>query len=125
MLLATGVLCVVAVGFASLIDSKPGAIIALIAWQVIASPLISQHHLAGQRPQLRARARRSRISARSASHGTAAAPKSLMSTATAVIVSLAAWLVVFLGARRLAHAHDGRLSVQAIEPAHRAAQPRS
>jgi ABC-type transport system involved in multi-copper enzyme maturation permease subunit len=41
VLLATGVLCVVAVGFASLIDSKPGAIIALIAWQVIASPLIS------------------------------------------------------------------------------------
>jgi ABC-type transport system involved in multi-copper enzyme maturation permease subunit len=41
VLLATGALCTVAVGFASLIDSKPGAIIALIAWQVIASPLIS------------------------------------------------------------------------------------
>ena len=41
VLLATGVLCVVAVGFSSLINSKPGAIIALIAWQVIASPLIS------------------------------------------------------------------------------------
>ncbi|HEY5261139.1 MAG TPA: hypothetical protein VIJ33_03435 [Solirubrobacteraceae bacterium] len=41
ILLATGVLCVVAVGFSSLITSKPGAIIALIAWQVIASPLIA------------------------------------------------------------------------------------
>ncbi len=41
VLLATGVLCTVAVGFSTLIDSKPGAIIALIAWQVIASPLIS------------------------------------------------------------------------------------
>jgi ABC-type transport system involved in multi-copper enzyme maturation permease subunit len=41
VLLATGVLCAVAVGFSSLIDSKPGGIIALIAWQVIASPLIS------------------------------------------------------------------------------------
>jgi len=41
MLLATGVLCVVAVGFASLTTSKPAAITALIAWQVIASPLIS------------------------------------------------------------------------------------
>jgi ABC-type transport system involved in multi-copper enzyme maturation permease subunit len=41
LLIATGVLCVVAVGFASLVTSKPGAIIALIAWQVIASPLIS------------------------------------------------------------------------------------
>jgi ABC-type transport system involved in multi-copper enzyme maturation permease subunit len=41
VVLATGVLCAVSVGFASLITSKPGAIIALIAWQVIASPLIS------------------------------------------------------------------------------------
>jgi hypothetical protein len=41
LLLATGVLCVVAVGVASLTTSKPAAIIALIAWQVIASPLIS------------------------------------------------------------------------------------
>jgi ABC-type transport system involved in multi-copper enzyme maturation permease subunit len=41
VLLATGVLCTVAVAFSSLVGSKPGAIIALIAWQVIASPLIS------------------------------------------------------------------------------------
>ena len=41
LLLASGVLCAVAVGFASLTTSKPGAIIALIAWQIIASPLIS------------------------------------------------------------------------------------
>ena len=40
VLLATGVLCVVAVGFSSLVDSKPGSIIALIAWQLVASPLI-------------------------------------------------------------------------------------
>ena len=41
LLLATGVLCVVAVGFASLTTSKPAAIIALIAWQIVASPLIA------------------------------------------------------------------------------------
>ncbi len=41
VLLATGVVCVVAVGFASLTTSKPAAIIALIAWQLIASPLIA------------------------------------------------------------------------------------
>jgi len=41
LLLATGVLCVVAVGFSSLIISKPGAIIALIAWQIVATPLVS------------------------------------------------------------------------------------
>jgi len=40
-LLATGMVCVVAVGFASLTTSKPGAIIALIAWQIVASPLIA------------------------------------------------------------------------------------
>jgi len=41
MLLATGVLCVIAVGLASLTTSKPAAIIALIAWQIVASPLIA------------------------------------------------------------------------------------
>jgi hypothetical protein len=40
VLLATGVICVVAVAFASLTTSRPGAIIALIAWQVVASPLL-------------------------------------------------------------------------------------
>jgi ABC-type transport system involved in multi-copper enzyme maturation permease subunit len=40
-LLATGVLCVVAVGFASLTTSKPAAITALIGWQLVASPLIA------------------------------------------------------------------------------------
>jgi ABC-type transport system involved in multi-copper enzyme maturation permease subunit len=40
-LLATGVLCVVAVGFASLTNSKPAAITALIGWQLVASPLIA------------------------------------------------------------------------------------
>jgi ABC-type transport system involved in multi-copper enzyme maturation permease subunit len=39
-LLSTGVLCVVAVGVASLSTSKPAAIIALIAWQIVASPLL-------------------------------------------------------------------------------------
>jgi ABC-type transport system involved in multi-copper enzyme maturation permease subunit len=40
-LLATGVLCVVAVGFASLTTSKPASITALIGWQLVASPLIA------------------------------------------------------------------------------------
>ena len=41
-LLATGVICVVAVGFASLVGSKAAAITALIGWQLVASPLITQ-----------------------------------------------------------------------------------
>ncbi|HXR28117.1 MAG TPA: hypothetical protein VN772_00965 [Solirubrobacteraceae bacterium] len=40
-LLANGVVCVVAVGFASLTTSKPAAITALIGWQLVASPLIA------------------------------------------------------------------------------------
>jgi ABC-type transport system involved in multi-copper enzyme maturation permease subunit len=40
-LLATGVVCVVAVGFSSLTTSKPASITALIGWQLVASPLIA------------------------------------------------------------------------------------
>src|SRR5580704_19115873 len=40
-LLGTGVLCVIAVGFASFTSSRPGAIVTLIAWQVVASPLLA------------------------------------------------------------------------------------
>jgi hypothetical protein len=40
-LLASGVMCVVAVGFSALTTSKPGAIIALIAWQIVASPVLA------------------------------------------------------------------------------------
>lgn len=39
--LSTGVVCAVAVGFASLTTSKPAAITVLIAWQLVASPLIA------------------------------------------------------------------------------------
>jgi ABC-type transport system involved in multi-copper enzyme maturation permease subunit len=42
MLLSTGVICVVAVGFASLTGSKAASITALIGWQLVASPLIAQ-----------------------------------------------------------------------------------
>jgi ABC-type transport system involved in multi-copper enzyme maturation permease subunit len=41
LLLSTGMLCVVAVGLAALTTSKPGAIIALIAWQIVASPVLA------------------------------------------------------------------------------------
>lgn len=40
LLLTTAVMCTVAVGFASLTTSKPASIIALIAWQIVATPLI-------------------------------------------------------------------------------------
>jgi ABC-type transport system involved in multi-copper enzyme maturation permease subunit len=40
-LLATGVVCVIAVGFGSLTASRPASITALIGWQLVASPLIA------------------------------------------------------------------------------------
>jgi ABC-type transport system involved in multi-copper enzyme maturation permease subunit len=94
VLLSTGVLCVVAVGFASLIDSKPGAIIALIAWQVIASPLISSISSLGSG--------RDFVLTQAIAHfGPAGIRDSrgtevVMSGGTALIV-LVAWVLVFLG----------------------------
>lgn len=41
VLLSTGVLCVIGVCFASFTTSRPGAIVTLIAWQVVASPLLA------------------------------------------------------------------------------------
>jgi ABC-type transport system involved in multi-copper enzyme maturation permease subunit len=40
-LLSTGVVCVVAVGFASLTGSRPAALTVLIGWQLVASPVLA------------------------------------------------------------------------------------
>jgi ABC-type transport system involved in multi-copper enzyme maturation permease subunit len=93
VLLATGVLCVVAVGFASLTISKPGAIIALIAWQVIASPLIASIKSLGSVREL--------ILSQALSHFSSItldghATNLTLSGGTAAVV-IVGWLVVFLG----------------------------
>ncbi len=93
VLLATGVLCAVAVGFSSLVTSKPGAIIALIAWQVIASPLISSISSLGSG--------RDFVLTQAIAHFAPAGIRDnrgtevVMAGGTAVIVLLA-WLAVFL-----------------------------
>jgi hypothetical protein len=92
LLLATGVLCTVAVGFASLSGSKPAAIIALIAWQVVASPLLSSISSLGSA--------RKAILSQALSHfssfGLSGRATSLtMSEGTALVV-IVGWLVVFL-----------------------------
>lgn len=93
VLLATGVLCVVAVGFSSLVGSKPAAIIALIAWQVIASPLIvSIESLGGVRHVVLSQSLAHFSPVRLAGdRGTELAT----SPGTAVLV-IVLWLVVFL-----------------------------
>jgi hypothetical protein len=93
LLLASGALCAVAVGFASLTTSRPAAIIALIAWQLIASPLLASISLFGSA--------RNAILYQALSHfspvelGDRAAGVT-MSGGTAALVILG-WFVVFLG----------------------------
>jgi ABC-type transport system involved in multi-copper enzyme maturation permease subunit len=93
-LLATGIVCVVAVGFASLTTSKPAAITALIGWQLVASPLIANISSLGS-------ARRGVLSQAivhfSPVHtgGGGRGATVTMSQGTALAV-MAAWVVVFL-----------------------------
>ena len=52
-LMATGAVCVIAVGFASLATSKAASVTALIGWQLVASPLLANiGSLAGAREAL-------------------------------------------------------------------------
>jgi ABC-type transport system involved in multi-copper enzyme maturation permease subunit len=93
LLLATGVLCVVAVGFSSLVISKPGAIIALIAWQIVASPLLTHIGALGGSRKLvlsQAIAHFSPVNAEGGHDSTIA-----MSGGTALVVLLG-WTLVFL-----------------------------
>jgi hypothetical protein len=95
-LIATGAVCVVSVGFASLTTSKPGAIIALIAWQIVASPLIvAISSLGSARDGVLSQAvdHYSPVRFEGGRHGGTVLT---MSGATALLV-VVAWLVVFLG----------------------------
>lgn len=94
VILATGVVCAVAVGFASLTTSKPGAIIALIAWQLIAGPLIASiDSLGGVRDVVLSEAlAHFSPMAVAGGHGDALS----LSPGTSVLV-IALWLAVFAG----------------------------
>jgi ABC-type transport system involved in multi-copper enzyme maturation permease subunit len=93
LLLGSGVLCAVAVGFASLTTSKPAAIIALIAWQVIASPLLASISVFGSvRNVILDQALIHFSPVELGDH----ASNLSMSGGTAVVV-IVGWLVVFLG----------------------------
>jgi ABC-type transport system involved in multi-copper enzyme maturation permease subunit len=99
-LLATGIVCVVAVGFASLTTSKPASITALIGWQLVASPLIANIGALGSARKAvlsQAIVHFSPVHTGDGGHGSTVT----MSQGTALIV-LVAWVAVFLalGARR-------------------------
>jgi ABC-type transport system involved in multi-copper enzyme maturation permease subunit len=92
-LLGTGVLCVIAAGFAACTTSRAGAIVTLIAWQVVASPLIASiSSLGSARKGILSQAilHFSPVSVDGRRGATVT-----MSQGTALIV-LAAWLAVFL-----------------------------
>jgi hypothetical protein len=92
-LLSTGVLCVIAVGLASLTTSRPGALATFIAWQIIASPLLANiSSLGSVRKGILSQAivHFSPVSAEGKHGATVAMPQG-----TALVVLLG-WIVVFL-----------------------------
>jgi ABC-type transport system involved in multi-copper enzyme maturation permease subunit len=100
LLLGTGAVCAVAVGFAALTGSKPASITALIGWQLVASPLIVQiSSLGSAREGLLSQAIAHFSPVHIGEHGAAVS----LSQGTALIV-LVIWLAVFawLGAWRTA-----------------------
>jgi len=92
-LLASAVLCAIAVAFASLTVSRPGAIVTLIAWQVVASPLLASIGSLGSLRRALLSQAIANFSPVSVMGGHGATVT--MSQATALLV-LAVWLAVFL-----------------------------
>jgi ABC-type transport system involved in multi-copper enzyme maturation permease subunit len=93
-LLGTGALCVIAVGLASLTNSKPGTITAMIAWQIVASPLIASIGSLGSARKAilsQAIAHFSPVHVEGGGHGAHVT----MSEGTALLV-VVVWLAVFL-----------------------------
>ncbi len=93
-LLSTGVICAVAVGFASLTTSRPAALTPLIGWQLVASPILASISSLGSARDLllsQAIAHFSPVNLGDRMHGTAVT----MGAGTAVAV-MAVWLAVFL-----------------------------
>jgi ABC-type transport system involved in multi-copper enzyme maturation permease subunit len=98
-LLSTGVICVVAVGLASLTTSRPGTLVALIGWQLIASPILTNISSLGSSRKLVLREAIAHFSPvnldNGGGHGPARGGAVTMGSATAVIV-MTGWLIVFL-----------------------------
>jgi ABC-type transport system involved in multi-copper enzyme maturation permease subunit len=95
-LLSTGVIAAVAVGFSSLTASKPGALVVLIGWQLIASPILTNISSLGSARELVLREAVNHFSPVGLGDGHGPGSQTVtLSTGTAVIV-IAAWLAVFL-----------------------------
>jgi ABC-type transport system involved in multi-copper enzyme maturation permease subunit len=94
-LLSTGVVCAVAVGFASLTASRPAALTVLIGWQLVASPILANiDSLGSSRKLLLSQAIGHFSPVNLGDRGPRGATLT-MSGSLALIV-IAAWLVLFL-----------------------------
>jgi len=103
-LFATGVVCIVAVGFASLVGSRPAALTVLIGWQLVASPIFENISSLGSSRELvlrQAVIHFSPVAVVDGGGGHRGGVALTLSTTTAVLVTLG-WIVVFaaLGAWR-------------------------
>lgn len=97
-LLSTGVICAVAVGFASLTTSRPAALVVLIGWELIASPILANIESLGTARELVLREAIAHFSPVNLGDGGGHGPgKSVvtMSLGAAIAVSVV-WLVVLL-----------------------------
>lgn len=98
-LLSTGVICAVAVGLASLTVSRPATLVALIGWQLIASPILTNISSLGSARKLVLREAIAHFSPVSldngGGHGPARGGAVTMGSGTAILVMLV-WLVVFI-----------------------------
>jgi ABC-type transport system involved in multi-copper enzyme maturation permease subunit len=94
-LLSLGVICAAAVGFASLVTSRPAAITVLIGWQLVASPIIGSISSLGSARKLLLSEAIAQFSPVSlvGKHGGATVTMSL-ATALAVMI---VWLLLLLG----------------------------
>jgi ABC-type transport system involved in multi-copper enzyme maturation permease subunit len=94
-LLSTGVICAVAVGFASLTGSRPAALTVLIGWELVASPILAGiSSLGGSRRLVLSQAIGHFSPVDVGDHGPRGVSVS-MSQGTALLV-LALWLAAFL-----------------------------
>jgi ABC-type transport system involved in multi-copper enzyme maturation permease subunit len=94
-LFATGIVCVVAVGFSSLTGSRPAALTVLIGWQLVASRILENIESLGSSRRLILTQAVAHFSPIGIDHGGRGGGTVTMSTATAVIVALV-WIALFL-----------------------------
>jgi ABC-type transport system involved in multi-copper enzyme maturation permease subunit len=90
--LSTGVICAIAVGFASLTASRPAALTVLIGWQLVASPILASISSLGSARKLLLSQALSHFSPVDVGRG---GREVAMAGGTAVAV-IAVWLLVFL-----------------------------